>query len=107
MNKENRRETLSLKPCGKGSGPPVLYRLAWSSDGQVSRSISRKPPQIEDQGAANTAKKRNAAKYEPRIKERSPTSGCSKLSYAMWDFPKIRVPYVGVLMIRILLFRVL
>ena len=25
----------------------------------------------------------------------------------MWEFPKIRVPYLGVLMIRILLFRVL
>ena len=26
---------------------------------------------------------------------------------SMWDFPKIRVPYCGVLIIRILLFRVL
>ena len=25
----------------------------------------------------------------------------------MWDFPKIRVPYFGVLMVRILLFKVL
>ena len=27
--------------------------------------------------------------------------------HPIWDFPKIRAPYVGVLIIRILLFRVL
>ena len=32
--------------------------------------------------------------------------GCDKALLTIWDFPKIRVPYFGVL-IRILLFRVL
>ena len=29
------------------------------------------------------------------------------MTEGVWDFPKIRVPYFGVLIIRILLFRVL
>ena len=29
------------------------------------------------------------------------------MDFAMWEFPKIGVPYFGVLIIRILLFRVL
>ena len=33
-------------------------------------------------------------------------TSCAIVS-GMWDFPKIRVPYFGVLIIRILLFRVL
>ena len=33
--------------------------------------------------------------------------GIERAGSAIWEFPKIRVPYFGVLIIRILLFRVL
>ena len=41
------------------------------------------------------------------VRWRSERSGLDSGLERTWEFPKIRVPYLGVLMIRILLFRVL
>ena len=50
----------------------------------------------------------NGRKLKLQSEEESGRNSCRMHAYMrIWEFPKIRVPYFGVLIIRILLFRVL